>query len=493
MPGADVVLRRIVRLATIGAAAAAPWTLVSAQGIRIRATTVLQGVELRPLVEDSIPASQTSGSGPYRTTASGIVVRCVGDEPWCRFRRSGAPESALPLTQDIRAAIWGAGEGLSFHAHLRARSSLGANSLPWPRSRDRFDAIEAFLQLQRTGSRLRLGRVWLSSGLGNYNIDGAALSLQRGTLQVEGFAGASLVAGVNEPHTGATLGALDDLPPDRRGYTFGVRATSRWKTARAGGAYQRVIQADRSGLYSERAALDASLLLGRTTLTTDLTYDLIAGKANEAVLTARRSFGSRLAAYGMLRYYRPYFETWTIWGAFSPVGFEEWRAAAFWNDSRRGYALELRGGQRRYGATEAGLEYLPLRNDGWRLGVSARMTRGTLTLSGEYDADIGFGASSSDAIVAFLWNPSDRWHLGLTGSSLQKIYEFRLGTSRVLGIGLDLGLALSDETWLRLDAGVYRHLLPREAAGSDWSQRRATLRLEWSLGRDPGRTGARGP
>jgi hypothetical protein len=463
-----------------------------AQGVRIRATTVIQGVELRPLVEDSVPLSQTSGSGPYRVTATGILVRCVGEESWCRFRRSGPVGSAFPLAQDIQAALWGAGEGVSLHTHLRARASLGSASLSWPRAGDRFDAIEAFLQLQRPQARLRLGRIWLWSGLGSFNIDGATLWLRRGSLQLEGFAGASLVAGLNEEYTGTTLGKLDDLPPDERGYTGGLRASARWRTARVGTAYQRVIRADRSGLYSERVAFDASLIWLGTSFSGSLAYDLIAGQANEASLIARRQLSPALDAFAQVRRRRPFFETWTIWGAFSPVGFDEWRAAASWNEVRGRYALEVHGGQRRYSPTEAGLEYLPLRNDAWLLGAAARLASPAWALKVDYDLAIGFGASRSDAMASLVWNPGERWQLGLTGSALQNVYEFRLGTSRVLGAAIEWGFALSNETWLRLDAALYKHRLPQEAAGSDWSQRRAALRLEWTLGHDPGARGARG-
>ena len=48
-----------------------------AQGIRISGVTSMQGVDLRPLIDDSVAVGSTTGTGPYRVLANGRLVRCV--------------------------------------------------------------------------------------------------------------------------------------------------------------------------------------------------------------------------------------------------------------------------------------------------------------------------------------------------------------------------------------------------------------------------------
>jgi len=62
----------------------------------------------------------------------------------------------------------------------------------------------------------------------------------------------------------------------------------------------------------------------------------------------------------------------------------------------------------------------------------------------------------------------------------------------VIGIVLEGGMRLTGDVRLAADAGVYRHRLTSGAPGTDWSQRRASVRLEWVVGSDPGQVGGRG-
>jgi hypothetical protein len=62
-----------------------------------------------------------------------------------------------------------------------------------------------------------------------------------------------------------------------------------------------------------------------------------------------------------LRRHRPFFEAWTIWGAFSPVAFDEARAELTWRNSAGNIGADVRGAWRAYGETNAGLESTPLK------------------------------------------------------------------------------------------------------------------------------------
>src|SRR5688572_7019792 len=156
-----------------------------AQDVRVIGVTSAQAVDLRPLVDDSVPISEASGSGPYRTLADGTVVRCIDGEAYCRFRSSGQRAMAAPLVQDLSAVVWGLGEGISAFTHLRLRGSFGSQTLEWPRANDAFDALEAWIEIDRRLFRARLGRQFVSGGLGVYNYDGASIALKRERAQLE--------------------------------------------------------------------------------------------------------------------------------------------------------------------------------------------------------------------------------------------------------------------------------------------------------------------
>ena len=467
---------------------------LAAQGIRISGTTWLQSIDLRPVRQDSVLASQTVASGSERRTSDGQLVQCPGTLAYCYYATSGARQTTNPLLQDLSIAAWGLGEGVSAHAHLRARASVGGESALWPRLGDHFDALDAYLQVDRRFGQARLGRLWASNGLGAYNYDGGALLLRRGPHSIEAYGGRALVQGLNEPYTSAEIGAVDDLPPEDNGYLIGVRVRARPSDLSAISAvYQRVIAADRSTLYSERVSLDGMTRLLGTSLDANVTYDMAGGLLNEARLRAARRLPRGFDGAVEGRRHRPFFELWTIWGAFAPVGFDEGRAEVSWRAPREHLQLTAHGGYRKYAEAGSGLAYLPLKADGWRAGVDATwMASDRVSASASYATDIGFGASRTDLSAGARWTPNERVSLGATVSGFQSIYEFRVGTGRVIGGAINGGVRLTPDLRVAVDGGIYRHHLTNDAPGTDWSQRRASVRLEWSVGSDPGMLGGRG-
>ncbi len=477
-------LRHLATAAALGLA----WSpVVGAQGVRITGTSSMQGVDLRPLVEDSVPVGQTTGTGAFRTMADGRLVRCVGDEPYCRFRSSGDRAMATPVVQDLRAVAWGFGQGISLQAHVRARGALG-DSPSWPRSDDAFDAIEAWLEVDRGGVRTRLGRQWATGGLGVHNYDGASVLVRRGRARLEAFGGRSLVVGLNDPVTGAELGAIDDLPPDEDGWLLGLTAGAPLGTRGVASAtWQRVIRADRGALYSERVAADASVRLMGASIDGSLAWDLGERQFNDALLRVSRPVARSTSMSLEARRHRPFFDAWTIWGAFSPVAFDELRATVGWRSADARWSVDARGARREYDDTDEGLESMPLESGGWRAGAGAEwIPRDQWLVYADYDIDIGFGASLNDMVAGARWMPDESRYLGIAASGLQHIYEFRVGTGRVTGLRVEGGTRLGTDVRLVADGAFYRHKLTQGAPSPDWSQRRFSLRLEWTVGRDPG-------
>src|SRR5665213_2043422 len=198
-----------------------------AQGIRITGFSSVEYYELQPVAEDSIPVAQTVGSSTVRDSPVGSVS-CPSTQGECYYFKSLDRAHTVPVIQDIEATGWGFGTGLSAYVHVRARGSLGGIDDLYPRENDHFDALAAYLELDRDAFVARAGRQWLTSQLGLNNFDGASIDYRLGQrFSVLGYGGWSLIEGLSEPPTSAALAAADLLPPDSRGLLAGVVARFR--------------------------------------------------------------------------------------------------------------------------------------------------------------------------------------------------------------------------------------------------------------------------
>ena len=490
-------MRRAVGAGFVGLAAALAARL-PAQGVRITGTTITRYVEVRPLVADSVPVDSTSGTGIVReATTRPVAVQCLPGDFFCRYRRSAdASQAVVTAIQDIEASAWGFGRGVRGYAHLRGRAAGGASRELWPQADDPVDVLDAYVEIDRGRFRGRAGRQWSTTGLGYYNFDGAAL-LVRPTdrISVEAFGGWSLLRGLNESHTGGAIAAVETIPPEDRALLFGITLQGRPTPALSvAGTYQREVSTDRSAFYSERVGADAELRLGLAAgVSASLEADLATGEVNEALLRGRVRLPRRVELVAEARRHRPFFELWTIWGAFSPVGFTEGQATASWRDAGSRLLLQARGGWRRYDETDAGVGFLPLERTGWRIGANGTWRvaeRWTLYAAGHNE--LGFGAARSDVDAGARWEPSPRGYAGVRVAGFQSAYELRVGRGRVFAVGVDGGFRLGEEMRIAGDVTTYRHAYSDLAPSTDWSQTRASLRLEWTIGRDPGEGDNRG-
>jgi hypothetical protein len=454
-----------------------------AQGFRINGISLANFVELRPVAEDSMPDSLATGSGLIRESAIGLVS-CPQGQTQCYFYRSLARTHTVPLTQDVEVTGWGFGEGVSVYAHVRGHAHGGGVEELWTREGDEFNALAAYVEVDRDRWTARAGRQWLTSQLGVNNFDGLSLELHSTRrLVVQGYVGSSLIQGLSEPPTSSALAAADVLPPDVRGIVVG--ATARWRPAPAfalSAEYQREIRSDRAGFFSERMAIDGVLLWRGTSLVADAQVDFASRAVNELRVGATRPLLNVLVGGVQAVHSTPFFPLWTIWGVFSPVGYNEVSANAGWHSVR-------------------GVGFVPLRDDGWTTIASGSWQMSPAwELTGSYRRDIGFGASKSDGNGGIRWQREGGAWLGVTASALQNIYEFRVANGYLAGASLAGALPLTPAVGLAAQIGLYRQLASNTALSTvNWSQRRAFVRLDWTVGRDPGAaalpaiTGARQP
>lgn len=469
---------------------ALPTVALHAQGYVIQGSSWAQFLDMRPLVSDSVPIAATdSVSTVLRRTPNGVLTTCAAGDAYCYFYRSAPRASLTAVMQDLDVTAWGLRPGLSIHAQLRGRAAGGDARDLWPQANQRFDVLAAYLEYDRSAVQARLGRQWVTSPLGVFNFDGAAVTLRPlSMLGVSAYGGGTLIQGLDRPLGAAALSPVEDIPPVDKSFLVGGTVQFRPSPGDAVQVqYQREVRNDRGALYSERVAATAEFRARFASFGGDATRDLATETFND--LAAHVSFDPwhRVSSRLEYRHYVPYFDLWTIWGAFSPVGYDEVTGTLNWATPGARAALGLTGGYRSYANTYTGVASLPLRNSGWRVGASGSLRAARAwTVDGSYDMDINFGASSTDGDVAVRWQPGDRGSLALHGTAFQNIYEFTVGEGRVMGAGLEGAYRLTPDVRVVGDAMLYQHTGHDTPQQADWNQRRASLRLEWRVGGEPG-------
>ena len=460
-----------------------------AQTIRVGGATVFRYIEVGSWVHDSVAAADVPGAGLLRRAADGSIVRCVTGDPVCRFIRSVDPVSTVPVEQDLTVSAWGLGRGVRIYAQLRGRGVLAGADSVWPREADRFDALVAYAEVDRPRFRVRAGRQWAVSGLGYYNFDGASALVRAGSrLTVQGYAGQSLVRGLNDAVTSDAVAAVESFAPDERAWLLGSRISYRAAPGRSVSVlYQREIRTDRAALYSERLAMDGLYRMPWGQVDASLEADVASRVVNEALLRARWDASRSLALTAWVRAYEPFFELWTIWGAFSPVGFREGALSGSWRLGVRSARIEAEAAYRGYGATATSDVFGVYRTSGWHVGLAGSVAPASgWTLEGTWRADIGFGAAKSSTSARVQRRIRDGAHVGVSATAFQTAYELRVPEGTVWGLGADAALPLGARSRLSVSGAWYRHATDGSGTVPDWSQARLTTRIDWTLGPEPG-------
>jgi hypothetical protein len=452
-----------------------------AQGIRGDVRLNWGWMQLQPFAQDSVPESDVSGSGLQRELANGTVVSCV-EGNYCRwYEDNGQRQDIMPFTQDLRFAGWTGVQGLSFHGQMRTR--LGSDDL-WPRTDQKFDLLTGYLSFNRSAFQIKAGRMYRASGLGYYNFDGASAAWRGlGWMWVEGYAGWSLARGVNAPRNGDLYQEADLLATDRRGYLFGGELGFRGGKVFSGSAtYQRELRTDRLALYSERAAVDLRALVGGWAFDGGASYDFAYDQLNDARIriTAPQVLGIRFAAQA--RHYTPFFDYWTIWSAFSPVGFDEARLSGTWTSRSLPLLVEVGGAYREYEDTNAGPSNTTVRKDGYRGFGRIYWNPDKWYVDARYRAEDGFGGSryGGDLILGRYLAMGSASYVALRGTATETVYEFREGERYVVGGAVEGSYDITKAN-LTLDAslGFYQIEYKNRPLADTWTEGRASVGLRW--------------
>jgi len=438
-------------------AAAAP---LAAQSVRIHSTTTMRYVQLRPILFNA-------DSDRYDPQAV---------------------QAAAPVTQDFEVNAWGLGvDGLRAYGLVRLRGSLGSD-LVWPRYGDHFDALALYLEYEHANYRLRLGRQQKASALGWYGFDGLDAAWRPvSRLRIEGYGGRGLARGYDEPSNSKALTSLDPLRPEVGTYLFGASVVA---TPGAGSTfsaiYQREILNNRSGVVSERVALDGSSVFERfVTLAGSADFDLATNEWGKARGSATFQFGRGLMLRGEVFRYRPTLDLTTIWGVFGPQS--HWGYTGMLQITPgRAFALWGSYTQRRYqpvDSTTPLVSALPDREQEVAAGIRTRL--GPVQLDGSYRLQLDFGGDQSGGDVSLALAPSRAWRVGVRATAFQNDGGFRVANGTVYGAGFDAAVRVADRFEIRADAMRFMQRKQERLqalSGLDWNQTRATVSLDWTFG-----------
>ena len=481
-----------IRAAALGAVLLwlAPGSLAG-QGYRLRLDTRLQTVAFRGVSPDSIAADAAvvGATGGFETP-DGFAVTCAAGGDFCSYYRPGPRLASTPLVSYADVTVWGLGvPGLSVRGNARWGTDLSANDL-WPGTSPAVQLLEGYAEYTKAELTGRLGRQHVTGRLGWTGIDGAALTLRsaRRGLEVTGYGGWGLARAIDVPITSPSLNPLEDYQLPQRHVTAGAALGWRHRSADLRAEYRREVDPSADAFISERAALTAVVRpVERVTVTGGAEYDLAQGWWGTSDLTARYHT-SVIDVDAGVRRYRPYFELWTIWGAFSPVPYTAIDGSVAVAPVPR---LRLRAGGERYWFDDTGAEtgLARFENDGWRISLSGTvLVARALTLDAGFHEEFGPGASSRSWDARATWLPVAELSLSAFGSTLIRPLELRFDEAQVDAVGLDAAYRVSERLQLALAGAQYFEDRRRpDSAAFDWNQFRLQARITWLFGSDADR------
>lgn len=460
-------------------------SIAEAQGYQLRFDTRVQTAAYRGVRPDSVLAidvvtAPTGGS----QTADGFFLRCAPGSTFCFFFRPGAHRQGGPLVSSVDLTLWGMGvRGLSLRVNGRAGVDLGESEV-WPGTEPAVQLLEAYAEYAVRSVTGRAGRQLLANRLGIIGMDGGRVTVRAGTgLQAELYGGLGLARATALPVSSSVLNPLDDFQPRDRQWVAGGAIGWSGRRGDVRIDYQREVERESRQFGSERAAISGELRpLDRWSLVAGVEYDLANTWFGNADANLRYASPRITAAVGA-RQYRPHFDLWTIWGAFSPVPYHAVNASVWLRPIQR---LELRGRWERYAfsPTETETPLVDVDDDGWRFSAGASFSPNEVwTIDLGYREEYGPGASSHGVEGSLTALPNPRLTFTAYASTLDRPLEFRFEETGVDVVGLDAEWRPGERVRLGVGGAHYAEDRRRpDASGFDWNQTRLNARVTLLFG-----------
>ena len=456
-------------------------TSAQAQGYRLRLESQAQRAAFRGVTPDSILATDAilAPSGGLQT-ADGFAVRCPPGNSFCFFFRPGPDLRGAPVVTSADLTLWGLGvRGLSVHVNGRAGFDLG-DGVVWPGTEPNGQLIEGYAEYAHRLFTARGGRQLLASRLGIIGFDGGKATFRPGRygLEAEAYLGLGLARATAIPLTSPALNPLDEFQPRRRQVLAGAAIGWSTRLTEIRLDYQREVDRESRHFASERTAISLDLHpRPRWSLAAGAEYDLANTWFGNADATLRYT-APWITVLGGVRQYRPHFDLWTIWGAFSPVPYHAVNSGV-WLRPLRGVELRARWEHYVFSPTETETPLVSVEDRGHRLGVGISYSPiPKLSLDGGYREEDGPGAASHGFEATISFQPVSELSLVAYGSTLDRPLEFRFQDASVDALGFEAEWRPTDRLRLALEAAHYAETRDRpDAAAFDWNQTRLTARV----------------
>jgi hypothetical protein len=456
------------------------WSDLLGQGYRLRLESQAQRAAFRGVSPDSIRATDAvaAPTGGLQTP-DGFAVHCPEGSSFCFFFRPGPELTGGPVVTSADLTLWGLGiPGVSVRINGRVGFDLSDDEA-WPGVEPHGQLIEGYAEYGHRLFTARAGRQLLASRLGVIGFDGGKVGFHPGRhgITAEGYVGLGLARATAVPPTNPALNPLDEFRPGQRGITAGAAVGWSSRVGELRLEYQREVDRESDKFASERAGVSLDLHpVRRWSLLAGAEYDLANtwfGNADASV----RYTGPWITLVGGVRQYRPHFDLWTIWGAFSPVPYHAVHGGAWLRPVHR---LEFRmvGEHYAFSPTETETPLVSVEDDGDRIGVGISYgPTASLTLDAGYHYEQGTGGSSEGFEGTVTFRPAGELSLVAYGSTFERPLEFRFQDASVDALGLEAEWWPSHQ--LRLAAGAAHYWESRDrpdAAAFDWNQTRLIAR-----------------
>jgi hypothetical protein len=477
--------RHLLIVAAALAALGAARTAGAQAGYRATIDLRMQTLAFRGWALDSVLAFQVApGTGGGFLSPAGYAADCPLTSPFCYYYRPGTRQTVAPVGGTVNLAVWGLGiPGLSLHGN--ARVLLNAGDVDWAGTDPNFQFWEGYAEYANSQLAVRVGRQLFTSRLGVAGFDGGLATVRSPGLGLSatGYFGFGLARNASVPITSDVVNPLGEFRPPERNWIFG--AVGGWAASAADVRLEWQREVDRASrkLASDRLAASATLRpLERWSLTGGAEYNLAEGVWGSADASLRYN-APWIGASAGYRRYRPFFDLWSIWVAFSPVAYNSVVGSASVTPVR-GLQLRGRAEHYRFEAADAPSPLVTVENDGtrWSAGVTVTRVR-DWALDLGYSVDQGVGARGDGWDASVGWTPTSRLSLRGYGATLDRPLELRFDDARVRWAGLDADLRLRPDLSIGLGGMyVYENRRRPDAAAFDWNQVRITAHVTYVLG-----------
>jgi hypothetical protein len=467
---------------------------LNAQGYHVRWDTWFQSAAFRGVTLDSVSADLTTVDGTGGTIWNGLAVKCGAGAAYCTYFTPGEERRGAPLTSTVNASLWGFGiTGLKLHLKGRVSTDFENSGLPadasgpvWPGTEPAAQLLEGYAEYSSPFLTLQAGRTHVFSRLGFWGFDGAQATVRPlgGTLKVSGYGGWALAEGAVLPVTSDVLNPLEDYRPADREVIVG--GTAGWNLTGFEGRfiYQRLIDPDVNRPTSDLGAVEATVYPGSGfSVAGGVEYNFGEGELGTYNLQlAYQDPGNWIRLVVGDRRYRPNFPLWSIWGVFSPAGYNTlFGSVAVYPVP--GLELRTRGETYSYDDDDGASPLVDVEDSGWRGSLGGTYTgfRGVV-LDASYHAQFGPGASSQGLTGRVTVDPLPTLSVTAHGGYLDRPLEYRFGDSEVWSYGARLDVHPMPGIVANVGMIRYDEVRDRPSGGLDWDHWRFSAGLTLMFG-----------